>query len=491
LSLRTCALWACLLLASFSLAQQGTYKIREGDTPERIAKKLGVTTGALLKANPNVRPTRMKPGTTLNIPGAGRGTTRTASRTRSSGGGNYVVRNGDNDWTLAQRFGITRRQLHAMNPRVDFSPLQVGVRLSVPAAKSTSSTARPAERTVAVRAGGTHRVRSGDNDWIVAKKYGITVAQLRALNPGVKWNRLQIDQTLRVPGASSPSRSATTVASISTKRAKLIRDDVAVRTGPSTNAKRVTRVAVGQVAGILDKENGWYKLRFDGGTVGWVRGDMLKPVKTSEVVASTPRSRSPRTVASSRPSRTSNPIVKGGSAVSTTALLDTAYGYQGTRYRWGGMSRSGFDCSGFVGYVYSQHGVRLPRTSIEMSGVGQAVDRDSLKQGDLLFFKTRRGTRVNHVGIYVGGGKFIHASSSAGRVLQDSLNGYYGRVLAGARRVTGKLAPSSRSKTRTTAQKLPAVTEDPTPEVTDEGSAAALPESERRRVTLGADEITK
>lgn len=489
MSLRTCALWACLLLASFSLAQQGTYKIREGDTPERIAKQLGVTTGALLKANPSVRPTRMKPGTTLNIPGTGRGTARTASRTRSSGGGNYVVRNGDNDWTLAQRFGITRRQLHAMNPNVDFSPLQVGVRLNVPGVKTTTSASRPAEKSVAVRAGGTHRVRAGDNDWIVARKYGITVAQLRALNPGVKWNRLQVDQALRVPGASTPSRTPTTVAAITTKRAKLIRDDVAVRTAPSTDAKRVTRVEVGKVASILDKENGWYKLRFDGGTVGWVRGDMLKPVRTSEVVAAAPRNSSPRAVASARRQRASNPIVKSGSPVSTTALLDTAYSYQGTRYRWGGMSRSGFDCSGFVGYVYSQHGVRLPRTSIEMSGVGQSVDRDSLKQGDLLFFKTRRGTRINHVGIYIGGGKFIHASSSAGRVLQDTLNGYYGRVLAGARRVTGKLAPSSRS--RTTAQKLPAVTEDPKPEVDDEGSAAAIPEIERRRVSLGADEITK
>jgi hypothetical protein len=108
----------------------------------------------------------------------------------------------------------------------------------------------------------------------------------------------------------------------------------------------------------------------------------------------------------------------------------------GIRYVWGGTSRSGFDCSGFTQWVFARSGIRIPRTSIEQATVGQRVDRDDLRPGDLVFFRTR-GSRISHVGIYIGNNNFIHASSGGGRVRINAITGYYSQRYVTARRMPG------------------------------------------------------
>jgi cell wall-associated NlpC family hydrolase len=116
--------------------------------------------------------------------------------------------------------------------------------------------------------------------------------------------------------------------------------------------------------------------------------------------------------------------------------------YIGVPYRYGGTSpESGFDCSGFVQYVYGQQGVDLPRTSRQMAGSGIAVEPSvrSLAVGDLMLFS--QGGRISHVAIYAGNGRFIHSSSSGKGVRYDDLDTRRGRWFAdhmvAARRVSG------------------------------------------------------
>jgi hypothetical protein len=122
-------------------------------------------------------------------------------------------------------------------------------------------------------------------------------------------------------------------------------------------------------------------------------------------------------------------------------VLDSADDYLGTRYLWGGDSpQAGFDCSGFVQYVYRRQGVRLPRTSRQMvsAGVPVATNVDALRPGDLLFFAGDYRT-IDHVAIYAGGGTIIHSSQSGGGVVLDQLGTRRGRWfndhLVAARRV--------------------------------------------------------
>jgi cell wall-associated NlpC family hydrolase len=111
-------------------------------------------------------------------------------------------------------------------------------------------------------------------------------------------------------------------------------------------------------------------------------------------------------------------------------VVGIAMQYLGTPYVWGGSSPGGFDCSGFVMYVYAQVGVSLPHSSYAQYGYGSPVSRSDLQPGDLVFFDG-----LGHVGIYVGGGSFIHAPHTGDVVKISSLSGWYASTYVGARRL--------------------------------------------------------
>jgi hypothetical protein len=117
-----------------------------------------------------------------------------------------------------------------------------------------------------------------------------------------------------------------------------------------------------------------------------------------------------------------------------TVMQSSKY-YFGVPYVWGGSTPSGFDCSGFTQYVFGKNGIALPRTSSLQSTVGLWVAKKNLKEGDLVVFTTYK-PGPSHVGIYAGAGKFIHASSTAGRIIESNLHSNYwvARYL-GARRL--------------------------------------------------------
>lgn len=110
-------------------------------------------------------------------------------------------------------------------------------------------------------------------------------------------------------------------------------------------------------------------------------------------------------------------------------IVQTALKYKGCPYKPGGTTPKGFDCSGFTSFVYSKAGIRIPRTSGNQFDSGQDVDFDEMKNGDLVFF-TRWGSigklfSPNHVGIFIGNDRFIHAPSSGGKVRIDKLTDDY------------------------------------------------------------------
>ena len=160
-------------------------------------------------------------------------------------------------------------------------------------------------------------------------------------------------------------------------------------------------------------------------------------------------------VPASRPRSTANPMPPsetetrraaeaGGASVSAAELLSgvirTATDAMGTPYRWGGTDTDGFDCSGLIRYAYQQHGITLPRRSVDQAREGTAVTKsvDALVPGDILTFSNQRG-RVTHVGLYVGEGKFIHSASRGVQLSVLSPDDVYGKWWyqrwVGARRI--------------------------------------------------------
>jgi len=130
------------------------------------------------------------------------------------------------------------------------------------------------------------------------------------------------------------------------------------------------------------------------------------------------------------------------SEIDRQKLLEDAKYFKGGKYVWGGTTPEGFDCSGYVQYLYKKHNINLPRTAWEQSKKGQIVERNNLQKGDLLFFLTdkKRGIPVTHVGIYIGNGKFIHAASKKkGIIISPLSHGNYAKTFVSARRVAPKV----------------------------------------------------
>lgn len=132
--------------------------------------------------------------------------------------------------------------------------------------------------------------------------------------------------------------------------------------------------------------------------------------------------------------RASAPSFSSSGSASGSSIINTAMNYLGVPYVWGGSTPSGFDCSGFVQYVFKKNGVSLPRTAASQSGVGTSVSRSNLQPGDLVFFSNGGG--ISHVGIYIGNGNMVHAPHTGDVVKVTSINSsYYISHYAGAKRV--------------------------------------------------------
>lgn len=131
-------------------------------------------------------------------------------------------------------------------------------------------------------------------------------------------------------------------------------------------------------------------------------------------------------------SQSSSTSIQPSSSNDVDSIIATAKKYLGVHYVYGGSSPSGFDCSGYVKYVFSKNGITLPRTASQQYSIGTKVSTP--KAGDLVFFSTSRNGHIDHVGISLGGGRFINSASSRG-VIISSLDSYWQPRYVGAKRV--------------------------------------------------------
>ncbi len=177
-----------------------------------------------------------------------------------------------------------------------------------------------------------------------------------------------------------------------------------IRSGPGTDHDKVGKLSGGKVVTALEVLDDWYKI-----DSGYVSADYVTVIDASQASSSG----------------------KG------QEIVDYAMTLLGSPYVYGGKSPRGFDCSGFTSYVYAQCGYSINRTASAQLDNGVPVDRSDLQPGDLVMFKQGSGgSRASHVGIYIGNGDFIHASTSRVGVVINSLSDpYHGNYYIGARRI--------------------------------------------------------
>ena len=196
-----------------------------------------------------------------------------------------------------------------------------------------------------------------------------------------------------------------------------------LRESPSTSSKILGKVTLNEKVSIVEATNkSWYKIKTSAGKVAYVSTDYIK--FTTEKMDSKPASNSNTTNNNTTTNRgdtsETKPSVSNSSSTADN-IISYAKTFLGVKYVWGGSSPSGFDCSGFTSYVFKKYGYNISRTSKAQATNGTSVNKANLEKGDLVFFSSSRGSSaIGHVGIYIGGGSFIHASSGSGYCVKIS-----------------------------------------------------------------------
>jgi peptidoglycan endopeptidase LytE len=278
----------------------------------------------------------------------------------------YKVQRGDTLASIAVQVDVEPSALQKAN-RLKGSKLAINQTLVIPARKN-QPLAKTAEASPA-RAE-SYTVRKGDTLAGIARKTGVSLAELRKCNR-LRGSALKIGQRLALRDKKDPP----------------FQDPAAVDPGRRVQNALITEPDAEEEGdgGIISRE-AWQEIERQRQDSAALLGNWTTPEEPQ-------------------------------------LLAKVAMGFLGAPYRWGGSSVTGIDCSAFVKKIYQIFNVDLPRTSFEQSRVGMRVSRSELTVGDLLFFKTKR--EVGHVGIYVGNNEFVHASSRKRGVRIDNLDTPY------------------------------------------------------------------
>lgn len=351
----------------------------------------------------------------------------------------HVVLPGENLYRIALRYGTTVEAIARANGIADPARILPGQVLAIPrpvsddqrghTPQTNAPQARPQQASVpkAVAIARSYRVQRGDSLYTIARRFGTTVEALKAAN-GLRSDLIHPGQNLRIPGRGAPVPRRTTmpiqpvvIPPLPVERTTevlpapevgseiLAPQALRVRRGPKSYFTTLTLVAPDTPLIILSEEDTWYEVQLPEGEVGWVHEDDLRIIER---------------------------VRPDPAAVRGVDIVRDALRFLGIPYRWGGSTERSLDCSGFVYIVFRQRISGLARMrSFDYFQMGVPVDGPDLLPGDLVFFTTY-APGPSHVGIYVGEGKFIHASSGARRVVVSPLtDSYYAARYLGARRI--------------------------------------------------------
>ena len=383
--------------------RRGTVKhvVAEGETLGGIADQYDVTTDTIVSANAIDDPESLAIGQELRIP--------------PFSGTMYTVAEGDTLSDLASAYGVIPEDIVAANNLPDADSLQIGHEIIIPSspmhqAELDSNAGKPAEDSAdEPLAPSKYVVAEGDSLSAIAGKFGISTDSLIWSNPSLgDGNNLRIDQTLIIPPVSGVLH---TVNSGDTLTGVAARYDVEESEIAKANGlSEPYMLQLGQV------------LVVPGGTPPEPVAEAAPapaPTSVAQPAAAKPAAPKP----APEPAPAAAPPASGAGP----AAADIAMKYIGWAYIWGGASPSagGFDCSGLTYYAFRQAGRPIPRDLWGQVGSGARVARGDLQVGDLVFFQNTYTYGLSHVGIYVGGGRFLHAGSQHSGILISSLGDSY------------------------------------------------------------------
>jgi len=392
------------------------HSIKSGETLFTVAHKYHTTIDEVRKANGLKKGDMLKLGRVLKVPQntyfPDKKATNSARIVKQSikPKNKYTlvkhsIKSGETLFTIAHKHHTTIEEVCKANGLKKGDMLKLGRVLKVPQNtyfpdKKLVNTQKIVKKTQEKKVRylfAEHKITNGETLFTIAHKHHTTIEEVRKANGLKKGETLKIGKILKVP-TNTYNVSPIKVAKAVIKKKKI---KVATKKISKKNKKLVASLSKLETV-TLKKGRITHKKQ-------------AKSFSVSDIFFS---------------SNASN-------AKKSTKITSLAKKKLGRRYVWGATGQKNtFDCSGFTTYVYKKNGINLPRRAIAQSKYGKYIPRDKLQKGDLIFFdtsKTRRGY-VNHVGIYLGNGKFIHASSAKKKVVVSKLSNFYAQRYKGARR---------------------------------------------------------
>ncbi|MGG0657729.1 LysM peptidoglycan-binding domain-containing protein [Rummeliibacillus pycnus] len=391
-------------------ASSNTYKVKSGDSLCVIAQKYNTSVSQLKKLNnlssdliyvgQNLKTNSKSISKVSNVSVTNQATTGTKKATT------YTVKSGDYIGKIAADHHVSLPSLMKENKLTD-DRIYVGQSLKIPGTSTVKVASTPnTKKTTSTKKATTttYKVKSGDYLSKIAVKFKVTVASIKKSN-NLKNDSIYVGQSLKIPGSSSTSTSSNSKSNSSTNK-----------TSSSTKATKHTVIA-GDTLSIIAHHYGITITQlksWNGLTSDIIRVGQVLSIKNS---GTTNKQQKENTTSISKPNgeKPSSKVVK--------AALDLALSFQGVPYVWGGSSPTGFDCSGFIYYVYSHSGYNnMPRVSAA-DYEARSYYVSSPKPGDLVFFRDTYKQGISHMGIYLGNGQFVHAGGDYVQV--SSVNNSY------------------------------------------------------------------
>ena len=332
----------------------------------------------------------------------------------------HTVVSGESIYSIAKKYDVSESDIYELNPKSKGALLQLKTVLLIPNKKSKSKSNK--EVFSSKNATETHIVESGESLYKIAKKYDISLEKLKELNPDIKPESIQIGDKIVVsakkvketpkekeaPKENKPKEIKTVVTEISNPTnmdANLCTDELGNKVHTVTKGETLYRLSKKYKVSVKDLEEMNPEI---------IKGDVELAKHQNEIVSG------PKDIEELSPENMSK----------AEFLIAVASQHIGTRYRGGGTTSAGFDCSGLMFSTFKHIDMTLPRSSSSMAvGAGYKIDRSQAQKGDLIFFTTNGRGSINHVGMIteINGDeiKFIHSSVQAGVIISSTEEPYY------------------------------------------------------------------
>ena len=450
------------------------HKISKGENLSVIAKKYGVKTKDIQDANPDA-PKVLKLNSVLLIPNTNKKVTTKKTEivanttpATSSNSGVHEVQQKENLWAISKKYNVSVDDLKKANPSLESEDLKIGQKLTIPsnaiaATEKNTKKNQNIEKPEIIPSTDVEvvvEVKPKETKYLIAKKYGITVAELERQNPSIK-RKLPVGYLLKIRTSKEKanqdiaSASQTQVAeAVATSENNDKNDEIRPEIIPAKNVEVVvevqpkeTKYAIAKKYGItvaeLERQNPFIKGKLPVGYV--LKINTSKEKADAAALATTPQtndglSDTSQVADNSTVEKDTTTIFRvSNHSELVNQLIDNATENIGTRYRSGGTTKAGFDCSGLMICTFNNFDIKLPRSSIEQSRVGTKVGTEEAQKGDLIFFKTNGRRHINHVGMVVevvdGEIKFVHSSTHGGVMISSTKEPYYQRTFSQVNRI--------------------------------------------------------